>query len=119
MNSDSARTTRRMLKMAVLFVRRSSLVSRRSQAEIFIPCEIRFTRDASRDTVFALADFFSILLGLFLGLLNGRHKDIGRLRTGDRNRPVDDEIGHPANAESVTGRFFDLDLRSPFFTVEK
>jgi hypothetical protein len=30
-----------------------------------------------------LTDFFSILLGLFLGLLYGRHKDIGRLRTGD------------------------------------
>jgi hypothetical protein len=27
-----------------------------------IPNEIRFTRDASRDTVFTLADFFSILL---------------------------------------------------------
>ena len=53
---------RRMLKKAVLFVRRSSLVSRRSQVEIFIPCEIRFTRDASRDTVFGLADFFSILV---------------------------------------------------------
>ena len=51
-----------MLKKAVLFVRRSSLVSRRSQAENFISCEIHFTRDASRDTVFALADFFSILL---------------------------------------------------------
>ena len=50
-----------MLKKSVLFVRRSSLVSRRSQAETFIPCEIRFTRDASRDTVFSLADFFSIL----------------------------------------------------------
>jgi len=47
-----------MLKMAVLFVRRS-------QAENFIPCEIRFTRDVSRDTVFELADFFSILLGIF------------------------------------------------------
>ena len=52
-----------MLKKAVLFVRRPSFVSRRSQAENFISCEIRFTRDASRDTVFALADFFSILLG--------------------------------------------------------
>jgi len=52
-----------MLKKAVLFVRRSSLVSRRSQAESFIHCEIRFTRDASRDTVLALADFFSILPG--------------------------------------------------------
>jgi hypothetical protein len=63
-----------MLKKAVLFVRRSSLVSRRSQALIFLLAryasrftnddlfEIRFTRDASRDTVFALADFFSILL---------------------------------------------------------
>jgi len=47
--------------MAVHFVRRSSLVSRCSQAENFISCEIRFTRDASRDTVFAMADFFSIL----------------------------------------------------------
>jgi len=54
--------SRRMLKKAVLFVRRSSLVSRRSQAEIFMPCEVRFTRNASRDTVFALADFFSILI---------------------------------------------------------
>ena len=53
----------RMLKKAVLFVRRPSFVPRRSQAENFISCEIRFTRDASRDTVFALADFFSILLG--------------------------------------------------------
>ena len=57
-----------MLEKAVLFVRRSSLVSRRSQAENFISCEIRFTRDASRDTVFALADFFSILLRAGLGL---------------------------------------------------
>jgi len=53
-----------MLKLAVLFVRRSSLVSRRSRAENFISCEIRFTRDASRDTVFALADFSNILLVL-------------------------------------------------------
>ncbi len=53
--------SRRMLKKAVLFVRRSSLVSRRLQAENFISCEIRFARDASRNTVFALADFFSIL----------------------------------------------------------
>jgi hypothetical protein len=59
---DDCRLAHRMLKKAVLFVRRSSLVSRRSQAENFISCEIRFTRDASRDTVFALADFFSILL---------------------------------------------------------
>jgi len=63
-----------MLKKAVLFVRRSSLVSRRSQALIFLLSryasrftndgllEIRFTRNASRDTVFALADFFSILM---------------------------------------------------------
>ena len=30
-----------------------------------------------------LTDFFSILLGLFLGLLYGRHKDIGRLHARD------------------------------------
>ena len=48
--------TRRLLKKSVLVVRRSSLVSRRSQAEDFLACEMR-----SRDTVFALADCFSIL----------------------------------------------------------
>ena len=49
---------------------RPSFVSRISSfASIDFPaCEIRFTRDASRDTVFALADFFSILLRAGLGL---------------------------------------------------
>ena len=48
---------------------RPSFVSRLSSfASIDFPaCEIRFTRDASRDTVFALADFFSILLGIGSG----------------------------------------------------
>ena len=56
-----------MLKKAALFVRRSQALifllaryaSRFTNDDLF---EIRFSRDASRDTVFALADFFSILL---------------------------------------------------------
>jgi len=52
----------------VVLIRRSSLVSRRSQALIFLLARYasRFTNDGLleiRVTVFALADFFRILLG--------------------------------------------------------